>query len=76
MTTHQGAAGQGEPTPAAMRAATVRALQEQFPGVRVWYGEATGSWWAMVPLRDGPRLLEAPTPQQLRDDIMNLRALG
>ncbi|MEV5828384.1 hypothetical protein AB0L25_22775 [Spirillospora sp. NPDC052242] len=68
-------AGNGEPTPA-MRTATARGLQEQFPGVRVWYGEATGSWWAMVPLRDGPRLLEAETPQRLRDAILNARARG
>lgn len=75
MTGERGAAGRDEPTPEIVRA-MVRGLQEQFPGVRVWYGEATGSWWAMVPLRDGPRLLEAPTPQRLRDDIMNLRRLG
>jgi hypothetical protein len=76
MTAERGVAGQGEPMPAAMRAATARTLQEQFPGVRVWYGKATGSWWAMVPLRDGPRLLEAPAPQQLRDEIMSLRSRG
>lgn len=76
MTAQRGAAGRDEPTPAAMRAATARGLQEQFPGVRVWYGEATGSWWAMVPLRDGPRLLEAASPQQLRDEILSLRSRG
>ncbi|NKZ05884.1 hypothetical protein [Actinomadura latina] len=75
MTAHPGA-GRDEPTPAALRAATARALQETFPGVRVWYGEATGSWWAMVPLRDGPRLLEAPSAQQLREEIMSLRSFG
>jgi hypothetical protein len=76
MTAQPGAAGRDEPTPEAMRAATVRTLQEQFPGVRVWYGEATGSWWAMVPLRGGPRLVESPSPQQLRDEIMSLRTYG
>ncbi|MFB4310987.1 hypothetical protein [Actinomadura sp. GTD37] len=76
MTAHGDAAGREEPTPAAMRAATARGLQQQFPGVRVWYGVATGSWWAMVPLRSGPRLLEAPSPQQLRDEIMSLRNRG
>jgi hypothetical protein len=74
--TAQGGAGQGEPTPAAIRAATARGLQEQFPGVRVWFGEATGSWWAMVPLRAGPRLLEAPTAQQLREEILSARGRG
>jgi hypothetical protein len=67
MTAQRGAGEDGEPTPAAIRAATARGLQEQFPGVRVWYGVATGSWWAMVPLRDGP---------QLRDEIMNSRSRG
>ncbi|XRQ03572.1 hypothetical protein ACN3XK_44225 [Actinomadura welshii] len=74
--TAQGGAGRDEPAPEAVRAATARVLQEQFPGVRVWYGEATGSWWALVPLRSGPRLLEAPAPQQLRDEIMSLRNRG
>ncbi|WP_131740370.1 hypothetical protein [Actinomadura roseirufa] len=76
MTARRGAAGRDEPTPAALRAATARGLQEQFPGVRVWYGESTGSWWAMVPLREGLRLLEAPTPQQLREEIMSARTRG
>ncbi|MFC5752178.1 hypothetical protein [Actinomadura rugatobispora] len=41
-------------------------IQEQFPGVWAWYGQATGSWWALVPLRDGPRLVEAINPGELR----------
>ncbi|WP_018655186.1 hypothetical protein [Actinomadura flavalba] len=75
MTVQRGAASQEEPSPAA-QAATVRGLQEQFPGVRVWYGRATGSWWAMVPLGGGSRLLEAAQPQALRDSIMQVRAAG
>jgi hypothetical protein len=74
MTAHQGAAGRDEPTPAALRAATARGLQKQFPGVRVWFGEATGSWWALISVRTGPQLLEAPTPQQLRELIMSARS--
>ncbi|MGI5168253.1 hypothetical protein ACQEU3_28280 [Spirillospora sp. CA-253888] len=76
MTAQRGAAGRDDPPPPAVRAATARGLQEQFPGVRVWYGEATGSWWALVPLRAGPRLVEAPTPQTLRDSIMAVRSQG
>lgn len=76
MTAGRGPEGRDEPTPAALRAATARGLQQRFPGVRVWYGEATGAWWAMVPLRDGPRLLEAPSPQELREEIMSLRLWG
>jgi hypothetical protein len=75
MTGQRGAAGNEEPTPAQARAATARGLQGQFPGVRVWYGEATGSWWALVPMRDGPRLIEAPTPQEIREAILRMRNL-
>ncbi|MFI0354100.1 hypothetical protein [Actinomadura sp. 9N407] len=76
MTGRPGTAGHEEPTPAQLRAATARSLQGQFPGVRVWFGEATGSWWALVPLRSGPRLLEGPTPQDIRDLILRARSLG
>ncbi|GAA4154851.1 hypothetical protein GCM10022416_54840 [Actinomadura keratinilytica] len=76
MTAQGGAADHGEPPEAEFRAALIRGLQEQFPGVRVWYGEATGSWWAMVALRSGPRLLEAPTPQQLREAILSALSIG
>ncbi|GAA2456668.1 hypothetical protein GCM10010191_90120 [Actinomadura vinacea] len=47
------------------------AIREEFPGVWAWYGHATGSWWAMVPLRCGPRLVEALNPRELRDAIEN-----
>lgn len=30
-------------------------------GITYWYGDATGSWWAIVPRREGPALLEAPS---------------
>lgn len=70
------AAGREEQPPPELREAMARGLQEQFPGVRVWFGEATGSWWAMVPLRLGPRLVEADTVQQLRDAILSIRSRG
>ncbi|GAA2575123.1 hypothetical protein SMC26_30975 [Actinomadura fulvescens] len=70
------AAGREEPPPAELRAALTRGLQEQFPGVRVWYGDATGSWWALVPTVAGPRLVEAATPQQLREVILSARSRG
>lgn len=35
------------------------------PGVMHWYGRATGSWWAIVPGRNGARLLEAPSEDAL-----------
>jgi hypothetical protein len=47
------------------------AIQQQFPGVRAWYGQTTGSWWALVPLRGGSRLVEALNPHELREAIEN-----
>jgi hypothetical protein len=34
-------------------------------GIPHWHGRATGSWWAMVPGRQGPRLVEAPSEDAL-----------
>lgn len=30
-----------------------------------WHGNATGSWWAVIPGRQGPRLIEAHSRDQL-----------
>lgn len=48
-------------------------IERQFPGVRVWYGSATAAWWALLPTKDGPRLLEAVDSAQLRESIINVR---
>ncbi|MGP4026104.1 hypothetical protein [Actinomadura sp. 3N407] len=34
-------------------------------GVTHWHGDATGSWWAIVPGRAGPRLVEAASRDAL-----------
>lgn len=34
-------------------------------GVVHWHGRATGSWWAMIPGRHGPRLVEAVSEDAL-----------
>lgn len=41
-----------------------RKLNRWIPGLQVWYGLYTGSWWAYVPGRPG-RLIEAATPEML-----------
>ncbi|MEU8270555.1 hypothetical protein AB0B89_25780 [Sphaerisporangium sp. NPDC049002] len=53
--------------PAHDQAMLVRTLNRRFEGWSVWYGEATGRWWAV-----GPRwghglagLVEAGTPEEL-----------
>lgn len=35
------------------------------PGVVAWHGHATGSWWALLPGRDGPNLVEAVSESAL-----------
>ncbi|GLZ12389.1 hypothetical protein Acsp04_26240 [Actinomadura sp. NBRC 104425] len=52
----------------------VRAIQREYPGVLAWYGMATGSWWAFVPLGQGARLVEAIDPDELREALRNPRA--
>jgi len=43
-----------------------------WPEARVWYGSATGVWWAFLP--GGPdRLLDSPDPTALIRAIANLR---
>lgn len=45
-------------------------------GIPHWFGEATRAWWAMVPGRDGPRLVEAPSEDALAVMVdVNLRQL-
>ncbi|WP_171064281.1 hypothetical protein [Actinomadura soli] len=38
-------------------------------GVTYWHGEATGSWWALMPGRDQPHLAEADTEEQLAEMV-------
>ncbi|WP_182873147.1 hypothetical protein [Microbispora sp. H10670] len=49
-----------------------RALAAKTPGWMVWYGERTGSFWAVprAATRIVARLLEAPTPGDLEEEIM------
>jgi hypothetical protein len=49
----------------------VKYLEGLRSGATVWYGSATGAWWAMVPLRSGMRLVEAVNPRELREAIVN-----
>ncbi|TDB71213.1 hypothetical protein E1264_42555 [Actinomadura sp. KC216] len=38
-------------------------------GITHWYGDSTGSWWAIVPGRDGARLVEADTRERLAEKV-------
>lgn len=55
------------------RRAVARAVEQEFPHVTAWYGAATAAWWALVPLREGARLVEADIPRELREAIVNAR---
>lgn len=46
-------------------------IEREFPGVVAWYGTATGAWWAMVRVRQDVRLVEALSPGELREAIVN-----
>ncbi|MGI5165421.1 hypothetical protein ACQEU3_13785 [Spirillospora sp. CA-253888] len=48
-------------------------MEAEFPGIRAWFGLTTRSWWAVVPLRRGGlRLVEADSPRELREAIVNV----
>lgn len=52
----------------------VTALSGRFPSATIWFGEHTGSYWALAQIEDGtPRLIEAITPVELsrRLDLLN-----
>lgn len=44
-------------------------IKRDFPEAVAWYGKRTGTWWAMVPVRDRWRLVEAMDPLELRGAI-------
>lgn len=48
-------------------------LREQFPGVPLWFGQHTGSWWALVSLHGETQLIEAVNPSRLREAISNVK---
>jgi hypothetical protein len=51
-----------------------REIERAFPEVvSCWYGEATGTWWAMAMQPEGLRLLEAVNLLELRQAISNVR---
>ncbi|HEY0695536.1 MAG TPA: VOC family protein [Kribbella sp.] len=45
-------------------------LARRFPGLWIWHGAHTGSWWALVPPPAGWRLVEAIDPEELTRAII------
>jgi hypothetical protein len=48
----------------------VAILRHRFPGVPLWFGEATGSWWALLRVSWGWRLVEAADVEELTQAII------
>lgn len=60
------------PPPPEVRAAAIARLSHHFPGVPIWFGDHTHTWWALVPegrLGRLGRLVEALSPQELATAI-------
>jgi hypothetical protein len=53
------------------QALALQLLRLRFPEVPIWYGHATGHWWALV----GDQRLEAGTPEDLGRRIDGIHAL-
>ncbi|GAB3959618.1 hypothetical protein GCM10029978_007040 [Actinoallomurus acanthiterrae] len=49
---------------------TMAILTNRFPGVLLWFGESTRSWWAMVWVSWGWRLVEATDVEELTRAII------
>jgi hypothetical protein len=50
-------------------------LARHYPGVMVWYGIYTKSWWAYVP-HDRGFLIEANDPRHLARKLATMTAMG
>lgn len=49
-------------------------LRRRFPGLILWYGHRTRSWWALIPPPAGWRLVEAADPEQLTAAIIHAQS--
>lgn len=55
---------------APMRVDPVIVLRRRFPGLVFWYGFRTRSWWAMVRIPSGWRLVEAVGADELTQAVL------
>jgi hypothetical protein len=54
----------------------VASLEGKFPAAIIWFGRATGHWWAMVGAGRRARLLEAESPSALTAALAHLYIAG
>ena len=62
----------------AARQDALRALTRRFTGWHLWYGDATGHWWALPPTqnREHLGLIEARDPDELAERLWRTEAAG
>lgn len=49
-------------------------LARRFPGLMFWFGDATRSWWALLPPPAGWRLVEAADADELTRAIIKAQS--
>ena len=49
-------------------------LRRRFPGLVLWFGPQTASWWALISPPAGWRLVEAADPEQLTHAIIKAQS--
>ncbi|GAA1892345.1 hypothetical protein GCM10009736_70720 [Actinomadura bangladeshensis] len=47
----------------------VTELGNRFPRATIWFGDFTGSYWALIRAEDGARLIEGTTPADLSHQL-------
>lgn len=55
---------------------TLPSLEGKFPAAVIWFGRATGRWWAMAGAGRSARLLEADSPGGLTAALARLDVAG
>jgi hypothetical protein len=57
-------------------ARTLASLKSKFPAAVIWFGRATGRWWAMAGAGCRAQLLEAESPSALTAALARLAIAG
>lgn len=55
---------------------TLASLEGKFPSAVIWFGRATGHWWAMASAGRRAQLLEAESPSALTVALARLDIVG
>jgi hypothetical protein len=68
-------AGTSRPTPQRLvvNSDPVWVISRRFPGLVFWFGRYTRSWWALVRVPPGRRLVEATDTDQLTRAVLEAR---